>query len=114
MNKEHLQVLVATVGSGLFSFLIIWLGRSNKISFRYTIGWLTLGVLGVFASFAVIVIDPLATVLAISPAAIIAIGGLLLLLLLCVQLSISISGLQRQVTELAEEIALHNSRNELK
>lgn len=113
MKKEYLQVLLATISSGFFSVLIVWLGRSAKLSFRYTIGWLTLGVLGIFASFAVVVIEPVASVLAISPAAAIAIGGLVLLLLLCVQLSISISGLQRQVTELAEEIALQKSREKL-
>jgi hypothetical protein len=102
-------MLLACVSSGCFSILILWLGRNNKLSFRYTIGWLTVGVFGIVASFAAVAIDPLATVLGITPAAAIAIGGSILLLLLCVQLSISISGLQRQATELVEEITLLNS-----
>jgi hypothetical protein len=56
-------------------------------------------VAGIFSPLA----EPLAEQLNLSPSALLGVGGLLLLLILCVQLSISISGLQEQVRTLAEE-----------
>ena len=51
------------------------------------------------------VADPIANKLHLSPPAFLAVGAVVLLVTLCVQLSISISGIQEQVRRLAEEAA---------
>lgn len=64
-----------------------------------------LGSLGVFAGLLVPVAEPIAQKLQVSPSALLGGGAVVLLVILCVQLSISISGLQEQVRRLAEEAA---------
>lgn len=75
------------------------------MSFRYTIGWLALCAMGIFAGLFIPVIEPLSRNLKLTPAALIAVGALGILILICIQLSASISGLQEQIRKLAEEIA---------
>ena len=105
MSPQVAQTLFAAVISVVFILAIFRLGRSQKLSFRYTVGWLSLGLLGVVAGLLSPLAEPFADFLNLSPAALLGIGGLMLLLILCVQLSISISGLQEQVRTLAEESA---------
>lgn len=105
MSPQVAQTLFAALISICFLIAIFRLGRAQKLSFRYTVGWLTLGFLGVIAGLLSPLAEPLADRLNLSPAALLGIGALLLLLILCVQLSISISGLQEQVRTLAEESA---------
>jgi uncharacterized membrane protein YfcA len=103
MSPQATQTLFATIISLIFVVSVYRLGRRQKLSFRYTVGWLVLGGLGVVAGVLSPLAEPLADQLNLSPAALLGVGGLLLLLVLCVQLSISISGLQEQVRTLAEE-----------
>lgn len=109
MSPKSTQTLYAALASLVFVVLIWRLGRSQKLSFRYAVGWLLLGALGVVAGLLAPLAEPVADYLSISPAALLAIGGMVLLLVLCVQLSISISGLQEQVRTLAEECAFLRS-----
>ena len=103
MSPQNFQAVLATLISAVFLIAVYRLGRQQKISFRYTAGWLTLGVLGMAAGVFSPLAAPLSDRLNLSPAALLGVGGLLLVLVLCVQLSISISGLQEQVRTLAEE-----------
>lgn len=105
MSAKTTQTLYAAAVSMIFVLSIYRLGRKQKLSFRYATGWLVLGFLGVVAGLVAPLSEPLANYLHVSPAALLAIGGMILLLVLCVQLSISISGLQEQVRTLAEESA---------
>jgi uncharacterized membrane protein YfcA len=111
MSASTVQTLYAAAVSLVFVLIVYRLGRRQKLSFRYAVGWMILGVLGVFAGLLAPLSEPLANQLRVSPPALLAIGGMILLLVLCVQLSISISGLQEQVRTLAEEAA--NLREEL-
>ena len=97
------QTLIAGVLSLVFVVTVYRLGRKQRLSFRYTAGWLVLGMLGVLAGLLLPFAEPIADWMNVQPAALLALGALILLLLLCVQLSISISGLQEQVRRLAEE-----------
>lgn len=103
MSPQTTQAVLATVISVVFVVSVYRLGRRQKLSFRYTVGWLVLGALGIVAGIFSPLAEPLAEQLNLSPSALLGVGGLLLLLILCVQLSISISGLQEQVRTLAEE-----------
>lgn len=105
MSTNTTQTLYAAVVSLLFVLSIYRLGRKQKLSFRYAAGWMGLGLVGVIAGLLLPLAEPIADQLSVSPAALLAIGAMILLLVLCVQLSISISGLQEQVRNLAEEEA---------
>ena len=98
--------IIAAIGVG-GAFLCVAstvMHRAGKLSFRYFAGWLCVGVgLLLFTMLLAILrsgdnLSDLAT-----PAAVVISLGVLTLLL---QLSISVSGLQRQVRALAERIAI--------
>lgn len=105
MSAEVAQVVFAATVGTLFALGVYRLARAQKLSFRYTVGWLLLCGIGVFAGLLVPVIGPVARALKVSPAALVAIGAILLLVVICIQLSISISGLQAHVRRLSEEAA---------
>ncbi len=68
-------------------------------------GWLSLFALGVVAILGLPATKQISEWLRVTPAALLALCGLVLLLLICIQLSISISGMQKQIRSLAEENA---------
>jgi hypothetical protein len=106
LSQVQIQSIELLAVSLLFSSAILYLSRRGKISFRYTVGWLTLFGFMAIGSFAVPKIETVTDFLRISPAALVAVIILLLLLILCIQLSISISGLQRQFRKVNEDVAL--------
>lgn len=103
MSVRTVQTLVGAGVSLVFVLAVHRLGRRQRLSFRYAVGWMLLGSLGLVAGVLVPLAEPLADLLSVSPAALLGLGGMILLLVLCVQLSISISGLQEQVRSMAEE-----------
>ena len=90
----------------IFAALVIFLARKQKISFRYSAGWLLLCVLGLVAGFFIPSIEALAVKLQLGVGVLVIGLASLVLLALCIQLSVSISGLQRQVQLLNEDVAL--------
>ena len=106
MSQETVQRIELAVGCVLFGLLVIRFSQKRRISFRYTVGWLVLCGLGIFASLLIPVFTPVAEFLRLSPTvfliAIASIGSALLFL----QLTVSISGTQRRVDSLAQENAL--------
>ena len=105
MSAKTVQTIFAALVSFIFVLSVYRLGRKQKLSFRYTVGWMVLGALGIFAGIVSPIAEPLADELQVTPAALLGIGAVVLLVTLCVQLSISISGLQEQVRRLTEEAA---------
>ena len=105
MSAETTQTVLAVIVSLIFVLVVHRLGRNHTISFRYTVGWMLLGVLGVLAGILLPITAPFANQINLSPAAMLGLGAVLLLVVLCVQLSISISGMQEQIRRLAEEAA---------
>jgi hypothetical protein len=106
MTSESLHTLLAATISFIFVISVLILGRKQRLSFRYTIGWMTLGGIGVVAGALLPLIGPIADQFRLSPSAVLSIGAILLLLVLCVQLSISISGNQEQIKILTQELAI--------
>ena len=105
MAVTTLQILFCFV-FGLSSTILVYrVARRGLLSFRYTVGWLLLSAFGVMAGIVIPLITPIANLLAITPAALLAIGGIILLVVICVQLSISISGLHERQRRLTEELA---------
>ena len=106
MSQVQIQSLELFAVAFFFSTGIFYLSRNGKISFRYTVGWLILFGFMAVGSFAIPKIETITDLLRISPAALVAAVLLFLLLILCIQLSISISGLQRQLRKVNEDLAL--------
>ena len=103
MTTDQIIVTIATIGASLVVASIL-LVRRSKLSFRYFAGWFTIGVACVVVAGAVFVLAPdrvsqgfLATFVAVS---------VLIFVGLVVQLSISVSGLQRQLRDVTQALAL--------
>jgi hypothetical protein len=105
MDKPLLQSLIAALISLVFGVLVYRLAKSEKLNFRYAVGWLSLSFIGLFSGFLSLLITPLAEFLGITPTAVIGIGALVLFMALSIQLSVSISGIQKQTRKLAETVA---------
>ena len=110
MSQQTVQITFAVVGCIGYFFAIHSLSRKQKLTFRYTLGWLTLGIFGAVSISIIPFTSRIAEVLRVSPAAIIAIGAIAFFLAISVQLSISISGLQHQLQRTAEEIAIMSQK----
>ena len=107
MSKEVAQGLVIAATSALLGLGVYLLARRQFLSFRYTAGWLALFGVGALSSALLPAAEPFARLIQVTPGVIVSAGAVLTLVGICVQLSISISGLQEQVRTLSEEIALH-------
>ena len=100
------QSLIALLVSVFFLSVIKKLARKKRLSFRYALGWLALGVTGICAALIIPFTSQIAKVLNVTPAAVLGAGAIGLVIIICVQLSISISGLQEQLRSMAEKVAL--------
>ena len=106
MSQQVVQAIEIAAVALVFTISILYLARRQRISFRYTIGWLTLCVVSAFTGLLIPMIKPLATKLQLDAFALIGACAIIILLALCIQLSISISGLQKQLQQLNEDLAL--------
>jgi len=106
MSQQTAQAIEIAVVALMFALVVIHLSRKQLISFRYTIGWLSLCAISLFAGLLVPVISPIAKFLQIDAFAFVAAVAIVILLAICIQLSISISGLQRQVQRINEDLAI--------
>ncbi len=104
MSQGAIQTLIATIAGLVMATSVYMLARSGRLSFRYTVGWLALCLFGITAGASVPIVQPLAEKLKVTPAALLSIGAIFLLLAICVQFSISISGMQEQIRRLTEEV----------
>ena len=100
-----MQTLLAAVIGIILVTIVIALSRRGSLSFRYAMGWIAVASTGILAGLFIPLAEPLASALGFSSAALLAIIGLIFFVLIAIQLSISISGLQKQVRTLTEELA---------
>lgn len=105
VNQQRVQAIEVAFISCLFAITVIVLSRRGRISFRYTIGWLALCVLSALGGLFLPVIEPLSNKFKLDAFAFVGAIAVVVLLSLCIQLSISISGLQRQLRKLNEDFA---------
>lgn len=108
MSSEAIHSAMVSSASLALMIVIFVLAQRQKISFRYAAGWLILLAFGLMGGIVVPLIAPLADYLNLAPVSIVAGSGVLVLLVICIQLTVSISGLQNQVRRLAEQIALND------
>lgn len=102
-------ILAATMGLVIL-VVVVRLSRRGQLSFRYTLGWVAVSALGILAGLFVPLAEPAADTLGLSPAALVALLGVVFFVFIAIQLSISISGLQKQIRNLTEEIASLNQK----
>ena len=98
-------MLIAAVVGIWVAIFVVRLSRQGRLSFRYTMGWLGVAGIGVLSGLFVPLVEPVAKGLGLSSAALLGLAALLFVTVIAIQLSISISGLQRQVRAMAEELA---------
>ena len=106
VSQQRVQAIEIAVVACAFAVAIIVLSRRNRISFRYTMGWLTLSVLSAVGGLLLPVIEPLSRKFQLGAFSLVGALAVIVLLSLCIQLSISISGLQRQLRKVNEDVAL--------
>ena len=106
MSRQAIQILQITIIAAVMGSIILAIARRQLISFRYTIGWLGLCIVTFLGALLVPVVEPIARFLKVDPFTVVGGSALLILLAICIQLSISISGLQRQLYDVNEAVAL--------
>jgi len=106
VSPESVQIFEISLVACGFASVIITLARKGRISFRYTMGWLSLSALGVLGGILRPVITPISNRLRLDEFSFVAAIAIMALLGLCVQLSISVSGIQNQLRKLNENHAL--------
>ena len=100
-----MQTLLAALIGIVLVMTVIQLSRRGLLSFRYSMGWIAVASTGILAGLFIPLAEPVASAFGLSSAALLAIIGLIFFVLIAIQLSISISGLQKQVRTLTEELA---------
>ena len=104
-NRAVFAIEVALVAF-CFAIYIGRLSRRKALSFKYTIGWMSVCLFGIFASPLVFLITPLAKILRLTPTALLIALSTVAVAVILIQLSVSISGNQRKMETLVRENAL--------
>lgn len=106
VSQQRVQAIEIAIVASLFAIAVVSLSRRGRISFRYTMGWLTLCILSAVGGLLLPTIEPLSRKFQLDAFSLVGALAVIVLLSLCIQLSISISGLQRQLRRLNEDLAL--------
>jgi hypothetical protein len=106
MSQQNIQFLEIALIALFVAITVLRLHRKYLLSFRYTMGWLVLCALGLLSGLLIPLLGPIASALQVSEIAVVAAAAISILLVVSIQLSVSISGLQREVQKIAEDLAL--------
>jgi hypothetical protein len=106
VSRQAVQILEVTIIATFMGTFILIFARRQLISFRYTIGWLGLCSVSLTGALLIPQVEPVADFLKVDPFTVVGGSAFVVLLAICIQLSISISGLQRQLHEVNEVVAL--------
>lgn len=107
MQTKHIVFAFCTLT--IFVSLVLVLHRRRLMTLKYAAGWLVLGFIGFMSLLVLWVSEAVPSILGFSYVGLASGFAVVVLLLVSVQLSISISILQRRVEKLAEVIALNTS-----
>ena len=103
-------VVMAVAGLGLCVIALL-LARRHLITVRYALGWATVGLFVVVGSVLTGLIPKVGRFAGMTPTAVLLAGAVVVLVAIAIQLSISVSGLQRQLRDAVEREALDNVRD---
>jgi len=90
----------------VFAIHVGRLSKKRMLSFKYTVGWMSVCLFGVFASPLVFLVTPIAEILRLTPTALLVAISTAAVAVILIQLSVSISGNQRKMETLVRENAL--------
>ena len=107
--KQELVIALGGVGLAVFALLI---ARKHLLTLRYTVGWVVLAVVMTLSALLAGFVEPLANAVGMTATGVLLALASGTLLLICIQLSISVSGLSSQLRELIEANALLAARVE--
>lgn len=108
MTVEATQALLLALGGAGICWLSVVSTRRGLLGLRYGIGWLSVSIL-VFltaAAGATGFVEPVARRLRLTPTGFILLGVAAFLLLLCFQMSVALSRLEKTTRTLLREVAL--------
>ncbi len=106
MSYALRQALLIGLGGAVFAGIIVLLARRQLISLRYALGWTLISFTGLLGAAVTPLVTPLAAAFGMSPTGVLLAGATIVLLGITLQLSVSVSGLQAQVRDVAEAHAL--------
>jgi hypothetical protein len=105
-------IVMAGAGVGLV-LCAIFLARRQLITVRYALGWIAIGALVIVGSLFTGFVPSVGRVAGMTPTAVLLAGAVVVLVAIAIQLSISVSGLQRQLRDVIQRDALnHAEENE--
>jgi hypothetical protein len=104
------QLTFVGIGGLAMFGLVFWLSRRQLLSLRYALGWMGVSTLLVLAAAGLALAGGISTSLPLTPTGLLSAVGLAFVLLITLQLSISLSGLQEAIRELSEANALLEER----
>ena len=110
MSAAFGQGLLIAFGGVLLAIAAITLAQRRLITLRYALGWLTIALVTLVGAAAARLVTPVAELFSMTATGVLLAGATALLVAIAIQLSISVSGLQAQVRELAEAHALLANR----
>lgn len=99
------------VGAGVaLAILVLVIARKRLLTVRYTVGWVLLAGVVIVLALLTPFVDPIANWFGMTATGVLLFLATGTLLLICIQLSITASGLTAQVRDLTEAIALLRER----
>lgn len=105
-----IQNVLMELGAVLLLVSTVVLVRRRWLSLRYGLGWLTVSIAGIVAGPLLAVLAQQAKKIGFTPTGFSLGVFVFFLILLCLQLSISLSGLHRAIQDLSEHAALMEER----
>ena len=106
MTDRAVFALEVAIVALCFAVYVWRLSRRRALSFKYTIGWMSVCLFGIFASPLVFLVTPLANTLRLTPTALLVAMSTIAVAVILIQLSVSISGNQRKMETLVRENSL--------
>jgi hypothetical protein len=110
MSTGAKQALVLAAGGFLLAGAIIWLVRHRLVTTRYALGWLAIALFVVLSAVFSGLVSEVGDLAGMTPTGVLLGIATVVLVAIAIQLSISVSGLQSQVRDLAESNALLEAR----
>jgi len=105
VSSSAIQMAVAALIGLTLVVVVVRLSRRGQLSFRYAMGWIGVASVGILGGLLVPLAAPVAEIFGMSAAALLALVAVVFFVIISIQLSISISGIQKQNRALAEEVA---------
>lgn len=99
------SLLIAAAGAVIFIITAV-LARRQMMSLRFTILWVFIAVSGMVGALLTPLVEPISELFGMSPTGLLLAGASLILLTITMLLSVSVSGLQSELRDVAEAHAL--------